>query len=100
MVDPVREAGLGDSRCPRFATLQKWQARPPKQYLRVATQKKAKKNEAVDGMVRRRQRRWYWVVGESQIMRGEESQWLGFGRLGGAITHSTPVKAALISLVP
>ncbi len=63
-------------------------------------QKKRKKNEAVDGMVRRRQRRWYWVVGESQMMRGEESQWLGFGRLGGAITHSTYVKAALLSIIP
>jgi len=31
---------------------------------------------------------------------GRREPMLGFGRLGGAITHSTPVKAALISLVP
>jgi hypothetical protein len=51
---------------------------PPKQCLRVATQKKAKKNEAVDGMVRRRQRRWYWVVGESTNGEGrrESMAWL------------------------
>jgi hypothetical protein len=78
MVDPRREAGVGDSRfeISQFVTLQRWQARPTKQCLRVATQKKAKKNEAVDGMVRRRQGRWHWVVGESQMMRGEESQCL------------------------